>query len=129
MGEALLREALVGQDVTVGSAGLGALVGYPADPIAVDLMGARGLDIRSHRARQLDAAKLRDTDLILVMDSGHTERLTATLPHGRGKVHLLGRWGDFEIPDPYQRPRAEFEQALALIERGVADWVDRLGRL
>lgn len=129
MAEALLREALAEKGVAVTSAGLNALVGHPADPLATALMAERGLDIAGHRARQLDDAMLREADLILVMDRGHVARMLTLLPHGRGKVHLLGRWSDFEVPDPYQMPRAAFERALALIERGVADWVGQLGRI
>ncbi len=51
MAEALLRDALRGQeDITVESAGLGALVGYPADKHAVELMKERSIDITAHRA-------------------------------------------------------------------------------
>ena len=51
MAKSLLRAALGGQiDITVKSAGLGALAGYPADQHAVELMKERGMDITAHRA-------------------------------------------------------------------------------
>ena len=40
----------------------------------------------------------------------------------RGRVHLLGRFGEFEIADPHRKPRAAFEEACALIERGLDDF-------
>jgi protein-tyrosine phosphatase len=55
------------------------------------------------------------------------------LPAARGRVHSIGRWGKFDVPDPYRQPRPAFERALALIERGVDDlerafWPERLNR-
>ena len=42
-------------------------------------------------------------------------------PSGRGRVHRLGRFGAFDVPDPYRQGRAAFERALALIERGIGE--------
>jgi protein-tyrosine phosphatase len=43
-------------------------------------------------------------------------------PASRGRVQRLGRFGDFDVPDPYQGSRADFERALSLIDRGIADY-------
>ena len=40
----------------------------------------------------------------------------------RGRVHRLGRFGRFDVPDPFQRDRTAFEEALRLIERGIEDF-------
>src|SRR2546428_9163909 len=55
MAEALLARRLRDRGIegTVTSAGISALVGYPADAMARELMTARGLDLGAHRARQL----------------------------------------------------------------------------
>jgi protein-tyrosine phosphatase len=118
----LARElAAAGLRSTVQSAGISALVDRPADPIAVELMAARGLDLSAHRARQLTPELLRGTELVLVMEAGHQRAVESLSPTARGKVLRLGKWGNFDVPDPYRRPREEFERALALIDRGVAD--------
>jgi len=127
MAEALLREALRGQEeITVESAGLGALVGHPASDFAVELMEERGLDIRSHRARQIEPDLVDAADLILVMESGHKRTIDSVEPTARGKVHRLGEWQDSNIGDPYRQPREVYEKALRGIEEGVASWVERL---
>lgn len=64
-------------------------------------------------------------ELVLVMERGHIAEVEAMTPAARGRVHLLGRFGAFEIPDPYRKPRAAFEEALALIDRGIADFRTR----
>ena len=124
MAEALLAEALGGHDdARVESAGIGALVDYPADPHAVALMAAKGLDIASHRARQFDGSMGCDFDLLLVMEVEQQRIVESRWPLLTGRVHTLGRWGGFEIDDPYRQPREAFEASLADIERGVSDWL------
>jgi protein-tyrosine phosphatase len=105
----------------VESAGLGALVGRPADPVAQELMLARGIDISGHRARQLTPELIRSFELILVMEAEQQRAVEGILPGARGRVHRIGRWGAFDVPDPYRQDRQAFEKALELIVRGVDD--------
>jgi protein-tyrosine phosphatase len=64
-------------------------------------------------------------DLVLVMERRQLADVESLTPAARGRVHLLGRFGGFEVPDPYRRPRAAFEESLALIERGLDDYAKR----
>lgn len=127
MAEAMLQDAL-GDDsnITVTSAGLGALAGFPASEHSVALMEERGLDISGHRARQLTPELIAEADLILVMETGHKRAIDGLDPKVRGKVHRLGEWHDIEIPDPYRKPRAAFEEALTLIEQGINEWAEKI---
>lgn len=126
MAEALLRHELREQGINVESAGLGALVGEPASEHAIELMKERGIDISSHRGQQLTPELVTGTDLILVMESRHKRVIEENEPMVRGKVFRLGEWQDLEIPDPHRMPREAFENALGMIDKGVADWVERL---
>ncbi len=110
-----------GIQAVVESAGIAALVGKPADPTAQELMAARGIDISGHRARQLLPQLIRQFELILVMEEEQQRLVEEILPSARGRVHRIGRWGGFDVPDPYRRERAAFERALELIVRGVDD--------
>lgn len=123
MGEAVLRRRVPGLDVA--SAGISALVGRPADPMAVALMEEQGIDISKHRARQLTAGLVAAADLVLVMELRHVADVEAIATAARGRIHLLGRFGGFEAPDPYRLPRQAFEESLALIERGLTDYTKR----
>jgi protein-tyrosine phosphatase len=124
MAAALLTRDLASRlpRITVASAGLAALVGQPADPIAVTLLAERGLDISAHRAQQLTPELAHIFDLILVMEERHQRGVEQIFPAARGRVHRLGRFGQFDVPDPYGQPRLVFEESLALIERGLADY-------
>jgi protein-tyrosine phosphatase len=127
MAEALLKSALRGQtEVTVKSAGLGALVGHSASDYAVELMDEMGEDITAHRARQIHPDMVKKADLVLVMESGHKRAIDDADPSARGKVHRLGEWQDQEIDDPYRQPKAAFADALEDIQEGVASWAKKI---
>jgi protein-tyrosine phosphatase len=123
MAEAELASRLAGRRAAavVESAGIAGLVGHPADPMAQQLMRERGIDISGHRGRKLTPELIRSFELILVMEAEQQRQVEAILPSARGRVHRIGRWGNFDVPDPYRRDRAAFEQALSLILRGVDD--------
>lgn len=127
MAEAVLRERLHKVDVTVSSAGTAALIGYPADPFAVEVSGHFGFDLSRHLARQASTALLTAADLVLVMTRAHADWVHDRVPPLRGRVQMLGRWRDQqEIPDPYGQPRAVFESVFEQIDDCVADWLPRL---
>lgn len=131
MAEALFRARLPGVDVQ--SAGIGAHDGQPAEPHAVQLMRARGLDIAAHRARRLPTGIAARADLILTMDLAQKRWLEQCQPALRGRVFRLGLPNSstglpsgFDVPDPYLGTRAAFEHSLRLIERGVDAWCTRI---
>lgn len=129
MAEALLQNAFIQSGKTeqsVSSAGLGALAGYQADPIARQLIAEKGLDISAHRARQLTDEMLHQADLILVMETWQKVTIEKCSPSARGKIFRLGKWDKIDINDPYQKNLSEFIKALKLIEQGVAQWMAKL---
>lgn len=127
MAEALLKQEF--PEKTIWSAGLGALVGNPADPAAVNIAGAYGLNLSEHRAQQLVGWMCQKADLILVMEHRHRTEIEQLYPLVRGKVFRLGEIGKFDIADPYRETEAAFEKAYADIARGVAEWAPRLRKL
>lgn len=127
MAEGLLREAL--PDCRLSSAGLGALVGHPADPIAIELMQARGVDIGGHRARQLHGAMMVESDLVLVMELNQQRHLEKQYPLARGKIFRVCESLKTDVADPYRQGRGAFEEALGLIAQGVESWTARINGL
>lgn len=113
----------------VWSAGVAALVGKPADPFAVDVAKEHGLDLSAHRANQLAGWMCTAADLILVMESGHKKQIEAQFPLVRGKVFRVAEFDKSDIADPYRLPRAAFEAVFGQIDRGVAEWVQRLRKI
>ena len=125
LGERLLQARAPNLDVT--SAGVGALVGKPADPTAVIVAQCNGVSLDGHVARQAKAGLLEQADLVLVMESGHKRAVAHIAPHVLGRVMLLGHWEkDPEIPDPYRRSE-EFHQAVfSKIDQATESWAKKL---
>ena len=129
MAEAVLKEALSKSNkngIHVSSAGIGALVGHPADEKSEQLMTARGLDISGHSAHQLNHEMIRKADLILVMELAHKKNIENKEPSAKGKVFRIGEWGGYDIPDPYKQDIKAFESALFQIDQGVSQWLKKL---
>ena len=127
MAEGVLRQALPG--VKVESAGLGALVGMPADDKAIAVMRERGIDITPHRARQITRHMCLDAELVLVMEGDQRRRLLELVPEASGRVFRMGEHARRDVPDPYRQPPTAFRDALALIEEGASQWLQRLRQL
>lgn len=128
MAEFLLRNMVSENtsDMTVSSAGLGALVGHPADENVLDIMTEKTIDISSHRARQLDERMVRENELILVMEYWQQKEIEQRFPFSKGRVHLLGKWNDYEIEDPYKKSRQYFVDAYEKIDRSCQEWGRKL---
>ena len=125
--EALLKQRF--PDKQIWSAGLGALVGKPADPLSVEVAAAHGLDLSTHRAQQVASWMCQSAELILVMEQDHKAQLEKQFPLVRGKAFRLGEPGQFDIADPYRQPKDAFEAAYSAIALGVSQWATRIRQL
>lgn len=121
--EYVLKQKLVGKNVSVSSAGLTALEGKPADAMAQQIALAHGVDLSAHQGRQITSALVAQNAVILVMEERHLQDLCARYPQARGKTFLLGKWlGDKEVPDPYKQSREAFEHVYQLVESAASAW-------
>lgn len=124
-GERLLRKLL--PDKKINSAGLGALIGKPADDFASKTALSHGLSLDGHSAQQLTVQLCRDHELILVMERRHIEAVCKLLPESRGKVMLYGHWhGNNEIPDPYRKNIEAFEFVFNELNASAIKWAQKL---
>ena len=62
-------------ELNVYSSGLGALVGKPADPSAIALMQAKGIDLGNHCAQQINSVLVAGADLILALEQWHIDAI------------------------------------------------------
>lgn len=124
MAEALLRQRCPG--VRVASAGLAALIGHAADPLACAVARDHGLDLSAHVARPVQSDVLASSELVLTMSQGQTQELLRRYPAMRGRVYRIGHWTGEDVADPYTLPRPAFEAAFNAIESGLDSWLNRL---
>ncbi|KZM44887.1 protein tyrosine phosphatase [Marinomonas sp. SBI22] len=124
-GEYILKSLL--PDKIIESAGIGALVGKPADKTALEVAKENGLNMEGHIAQQLTSDLCKEFDLILVMEQGHINAVTSIAPEARGKTMLLTQWLDKQdVPDPYRQSKEAFEYAYTLINTSVVAWSKKL---
>ncbi len=124
----LLEERGLAGRVALASAGLkDKHAGGPADPRTVAACAIRGLDLSHFRCRKIAPADF-DCDLILAMDQGNLDALTAMQPRGTrpGLDLFLSFAGGGDVPDPFYGGQEAFEDMLALVERGARSLVDAL---
>lgn len=124
MGEAFFKQLYPNKKVQ--SAGLGALVGYPADEHAQSVMKEIDIDISCHVAQQMTEELAKEFDLILCMSEEQERWIKRNWGFTRGKVYRLGHWMNAEIADPYKHPRHIFVKSRDLIQEAVATWRKRI---
>jgi protein-tyrosine phosphatase len=127
MAEGLFRHALPGLQVC--SAGVHAMVGAPADPIALGLMKEQGIDLGAHRAQSLSGWMVKEADLIVTMDQEQARMVANAHPASKGKLIRLGEAGRYDVPDPYGHGEAAFRHASGLIAWGIDELVGRIATL
>lgn len=126
-GERLLKQALPTKKIA--SAGLGALVGKPADEMATQVANQHNLSLEGHEAQQLTSSLCRQYDLILVMEKKHIDGVNRIAPEVRGKTMLFGHWlNQQEIADPYRKSREAFEFVYSQLEQSAQKWAQALNR-
>lgn len=124
-GERLLKERLPHHHIS--SAGIGALVGKPADGKACEVANMHGLSLVGHRARQLTRELCQQAELILVMEKGHISAVTAIDPSAHGKTMLFGHWqAGAEVPDPYRLSSDVYQHVYQLLSQNAQAWASKL---
>jgi protein-tyrosine phosphatase len=127
MAEALLKQTL--PDALILSAGIHALSGCPADPLAIQVMQEQGIDISPHRARGVTPQMINAADLILTMDDSQKKHIERKYVTSRGKVMRLGEFRNFDIADPYGKGLGDFQTAYTLIREGVEHLSEKITHL
>ena len=124
MAEYLLKQQHPYLDIK--SAGLAAMVGYPADEKAISCMKHLQIDMGAHIAKQINADLIKKSDLILVMSNNQLKHIVQTWPFAKGKVFGLGHWQGQNVTDPYKHDQAFFNETCRLIQSSVLDWQSHL---
>ncbi len=118
MAEGILRRIYEQSKITgkVESAGtMDWNVGSGADPRAVSVARANGIDLSKHRARQVSVDDFENFDVIFVMDNSNAISLRKIAPaHHKHKIRLLA--GAAEIDDPYHSNEAAFHATYKTID-------------
>lgn len=114
---------MLGQWV-IESAGTWTQAELPAADIAIKIAKQLGLDgLQLHRTRQIDQDVIDRYDLVIVMEAGHKEALSAEFPQIRSRLYMLSEIVDeisYDIPDPAYRSINPFD-----VGRNIQEMVTR----
>ncbi len=76
----------------VGSSGLAAIVGAPADPAVLSLGTEHGVKLASHRARQFEPDHAENAHLVLTATREQRDRLTELAPGASSRTFTLAEF-------------------------------------
>lgn len=123
MAQVLLIQRLEQMQVTpppwrVESAGTWAQDGSPAARFSRETMAKRGLDLRQHKARTVNADLLGQFNLILTMEDNHKEALVAEFPGLAHRIFMLSEMSGrrLSINDPIGGDPIDYQQCADEIE-------------
>lgn len=115
---------------TVDSAGTsGYHVGGSPDPRSIDVASARGLDISSQRARQIDSSDLLSYNYVITMDTSNYNdvKALARSQDQIDKISMLLNYShpglNMSVPDPYYV--GSFDDVYDMIEAAVLAFINK----
>jgi len=127
MAKALLEDRLKKmkrQNVEVLSAGIMMLGGMGATEATKEVLRREGIDVSSHRSQKITEDMLRRSDIILVMERLHEERILQVTPEIKNRVFLLKEFAKIDdtnlnIEDPIGMPLGFYEKTLEKIKEAI----------
>jgi protein-tyrosine phosphatase len=126
MAEGILKHRLAELGETclhVSSAGTMALPGRSAEPWAVTVCAANGIDLTGHRAAPVTADLIDQADLVLAMGKCHVSALRTMNPEARGRIRLFKSFGrdgvEADVEDPMGFGEDAYLAAFEDIEREI----------
>lgn len=133
MAEAYLKKLLAKEkraDVEVISAGIMILAGLGASTETRQVLRKEGIDVGGHRSQRVTKEMVDRSDLILVMESMHENRVLQLAPEAKNRVFLLKEFakmddGDLDIADPIGGSLEFYEKTFYTIK----DAVERISKI
>jgi protein-tyrosine-phosphatase len=126
MAAGLFKKMLNGTKLNtkVDSAGVSAMATMGASDETIRLMKEAGVDVSSHRGQPITRELVYSSDVVIVMQTHHEERILETMPEAASKIHLLSDFYDGEhkelmtagIPDPIGMGPHFYLKVLKVIE-------------
>jgi protein-tyrosine phosphatase len=114
------EDELVDRGFMVASAGVAAGAGSPPSSEAVEILSARGVDLRAHESQPATPQLLSQADQIFTMTRSHRDMLMREFPEAAPRVKLLASDG-MDVIDPIGAGLDEYRRCADQIERCLED--------
>ncbi len=113
------------RDVEVLSAGIMMAGGLGASEQASGLLRQEGIDVSGHRSQGITSQMLKKSDIILVMERIHEERILELAPEVKNRLFLLKEFAKIndnhlDIVDPIGRSQDFYASIFETIKEAVA---------
>lgn len=143
MAEGMFKEKLKNineNNIKVSSAGISAIEGQMANEKAIKVLKSKGIDISSHRAKQITKEMVNQSDLILTMTLSHKKLILEYFPNEINKVFTLKEYGqkindeksdrnNLDIADPYGMDYNVYKLSMMEIEAELDIIVKNINKL
>lgn len=120
--------------VSVSSAGINAVPGYPPDAKMIEYLIDREIPVAAHVSRRIQQEDVDGANRIFVMEKRQADEIVRRWPRAADKVELLGSYvypGAWEgdIPDPYGRSPYHYRLVQSQISLAIDNIVRNIQRL
>ncbi|MFH1396988.1 MAG: L-threonylcarbamoyladenylate synthase [Candidatus Omnitrophota bacterium] len=128
MAKGLLENKLAGlgrNDVDVLSAGTMLFGGLGASAEVKELLASEGVDVSKHLSQKVTRDMLNKSDIILVMEKFHEERILQLDPQVKNRLFLLKEFAkadgnnNQDITDPIGKSQEFYTQTFSTIKRAI----------
>jgi len=126
-------------NINISSAGISAYEGEKANEKAISVLKNQGIDITSHKARQLTDNIIEASDLILTMTYNHKMTILKYAPKASKKVFTLKEFANtyneentednFDIDDPFGMDYNVYEQSMEEIKTELEKIIININRI
>lgn len=134
--KALLKDNNI-DNINVSSAGISTFEGDSANEKAIYTLRNKGIDIKSHKSRQITKEIIENSDLILTMTKSHKRMILNALPEYLNKIFTIKEYvyinnneeltgKNLDIADPYGLDYNIYEKCAAEIEENLKKIIEIL---
>ncbi len=127
MAKALLEKKLKErnrEDVEVLSAGVMGLKGIGATQATREVLAKEGVDVSGHRSQGISSILVKKSDLILVMEKIHEDKILQLAPEVKNRVFLLKEFakinqGSLDVEDPIGMSLEFYQLTVDIIKEAI----------
>ncbi|MFH1578225.1 MAG: L-threonylcarbamoyladenylate synthase [Candidatus Omnitrophota bacterium] len=112
------------RDIEVLSAGIMAASNLGVSIETRRVLEKEGIDVGNHRSRQVTSLMLKKSDVIIVMERMHEQKILELAPEAKTRLFLLKEFvntndNSLDIVDPIGHSAGFHEQTFSLIKQGI----------
>ena len=128
MAEAYLKKKIrehKKDNLIVSSAGIAMLDGLQTTPETAALLEEEGIDVSGHLSQRVSPLLIKKSDLILVMEKLHEDRIREWVPEVKNRLFLLKEFAKIDdeagldIKDPIGKPMKDYQEVFAIIRQAI----------